>query len=76
MAASKEYDLAGPNGAVVFRNLPEGLKVRLTNGALGEIIGNPHDGAFLMIRILESPADPAKVGQDELVFFSDVKEVE
>jgi hypothetical protein len=27
----KEYDLSGSNGAVVFRNLPEGLKVRLSN---------------------------------------------
>ena len=54
MAASKEYDLSGPNGAVVFRNLPEGLKVRLTNGALGEITGNPHDGAYLWVRILEN----------------------
>jgi hypothetical protein len=76
VAASKEYDLSGPNGAVVFRNLPEGLKVRLTNGALGEITGNPHDGAYLLVRILENSADPSKVGNDELVFFNDVKEVE
>lgn len=76
MAASKEYDLSGPNGAVVFRNLPEGLKVRLTNGALGEITGNPHDGAYLLVRIVENAADPSKVGSDELVFFNDVKEVE
>ena len=76
MAASKEYDLSGPNGAVVFRDLPEGLKVRLTNGALGEITGNPHDGAYLLVRILENPADPSRVGNDELVFFNDVKEVE
>jgi len=76
VAASKEYDLSGPNGAVVFRDLPEGLKVRLTNGALGEITGNPHDGAYLLVRILENAAEPAKVGNDELVFFSDVTEVE
>jgi hypothetical protein len=76
VAASKDYDLSGPNGAVVFRNLPEGLKVRLTNGALGEITGNPHDGAYLLVRIVENSAEPSKVGNDELVFFSDVKEVE
>jgi hypothetical protein len=76
VAASKEYDLSGPNGAVVYRNLPEGLKVRLTNGALGEITGNPHDGAYLLVRIMENSADPSKVGNDEIVFFSDVKEVE
>ncbi|NIO12062.1 MAG: hypothetical protein GTO40_30190 [Deltaproteobacteria bacterium] len=75
MAESKKYDLSGPNGAVVFRDLPEGLKVRLTNGALGEIVGNPHDGAYLLIRVLENSADPSQVGNEEAVFFSDVKEV-
>ena len=76
MAASEEYDLSGSNGAVVFRSLPEGLNVRLVNGALGEIAANPHDGAYLLIRYLENAEDPSKVGEEELVFFSDVKEVE
>ena len=76
MAASEEYDLSGSNGAVVFRGLPEGLKIRLTNGALGEIAGNPHDGAYLLVRYLENSEDPSKVGEEELVFFNDVKGVE
>ena len=76
MAASEKYDLSGSNGAVVFRSLPEGLNVRLVNGALGEIAANPQDGAYLLIRYLENAEDPSKVGEEELVFFSDVKEVE
>jgi len=73
--SSKKYDLTGVHVAEVFRDLPEGLKIKLANGAVGEIIGNPHDGAILMLRILESPEDPSKVGEEEYVFYPDVREV-
>ena len=75
MESAKKYDLTGVHGAEVFRDLPEGLKIRLTNGSVGEIIGNPHDGAILQIRIVESPADTARVGEEEFVFYPDVQEV-
>ena len=75
MESSQQYDLAGVHGAEVFRDLPEGLKLRLTNGAIGEIIGNPHDGAIIMLRIVEHPEDPSKVGEEEFVFYTDVKGV-
>jgi hypothetical protein len=73
--SSKKYDLSGVHGAEVFRDLPEGLKLRLASGAIGEIIGNPHDGAILQIRIVEHPDDPSKVGEEEFIFYPDVKEV-
>lgn len=76
MAGPKRYNLSGPDGPAVFRELPEGLKVKLANGALGEISGNPRDGAFLLVKILEDPEDPSKVGQEETVFFADVRGVE
>lgn len=75
METPKKYDLTGINAAEVFRDLPEGLRVRLTDGATAEIVGNPHDGAILVIRILESPQDPSRVGTEEHVFFPDVSEV-
>ena len=74
--ASEGYDLTSANGSVVFRTLPEGAKVWLANGAVGEITGNPGDGAYLMIRITENEENPAQVGEEEYVFFSDVKKVE
>lgn len=75
MASSKKYDLSGVHGAEVFRDLPIGLKIKMTNGSIGEIVGNPHDGGFVLVRMLEDPADPSKVGEEEAVFYTDVEEV-
>ena len=75
MASPEEYNLSGPEGSVVFRTLPEGLSVQLADGATGEIIGNPGDGAYLLLRILESPDQPSRVGDEEYVFFGDVQKV-
>ncbi len=72
MVQSSSGDLQGREGAVIYRQLLEGTKVRLTNGAIAEITGNPHDGAWLMVRFVEHPKDPAKVGQEDMVFFTDV----
>ena len=76
MAEPKRYDLSGPSGSTVFRELPKGLKVKLASGAVGEITGNPGDGAFLLVKIVEHPEDPSHVGQEETVFFMDVRGVE
>lgn len=73
MATEKKYDLSGVHGAEVFRDLPDGAKLRMTNGAVGEIIGNPHDGAIMQLRFLEHP-DPAMVGEEEFIFYTEVKE--
>lgn len=75
MAQSKKYDLSGPDGPIVFRELPVGVKVRTSSGAIGKITGNPGDGAFIMVEILEDPDDPSRVGTSENVFFLDVKGV-
>jgi hypothetical protein len=71
---AKTYNLSGVHGAEVFRDLEE-LKVRLTSGSVGEITGNPHDGGFLLVRIVEDESDPSIVGDEQAVFFEDVKEV-
>ena len=73
--SSKKYDLSGVHGAEVFRDLAEGLQIRLANGSIAEIIGNPHDGAILQIKIVEDASDPSRVGEEEYVFYPDVKEV-
>ena len=56
-----------------FRELPEGTRIELQSGASAEVIGNPGDGGWLLVRILESPSDPSEVGSEEMVFFTDVK---
>jgi len=73
--SSGSYDLASTNAAYTFRDLPVGLKVKLTNGAIAEITGNPGDGAWLLIRYVEHPKDPSQVGKDDMVFFVDVEAV-
>ena len=73
MTESKKYVLNGPNGADVFRNLPEGTKVTTIYGAAGEITANPHDGAYVLVRFTEHQ-NPALVGEEEYVFFNEVRE--
>ena len=73
MAETKEYDLTGAAGIQAWRNLPEGTKLTLLNGAVGEITANPHDGGFILVRFQEHPQDPSKVGQEEYVFFNEVR---
>ena len=72
---SKRYDLTGIDGAQVFRDLPEGLKLRLVNGAIVEIVGNARNGVNLVVNVLENDANPSSVGEEEYVMFTDVQEV-
>ncbi|MFN0071950.1 MAG: hypothetical protein ACKVVP_10740 [Chloroflexota bacterium] len=76
MSEPKKYDLAGPTGIDAFINLPEGVKITLLNGAVGEVTANPHDGAFVLVKWIDHPVDPAKVGEEEYVFFNEVRAAE
>jgi hypothetical protein len=60
------------NDTVILRDLPVGTKVRLRSGAIGEITGNPQDGAWIFLRYVESPKDPAKVGTEDMAFCTEV----
>jgi hypothetical protein len=73
--ASSGSDLEGNNAAVIYRDLPVGARVKRKDGAILEVIGNPRDGAWLLIRVVEDPHDPASVGQEDMVFFTDVEAV-
>lgn len=46
--------------------------MRLRNGAIAEVTGNPRDGGWLFIRFVEHPDDPSKVGEDDMAFCTDV----
>ena len=76
MTESKKYDLSGQHGAEVFRELPEGARITLLNGAVGEVTANPHDGGFILVKFLEHPKDPSKVGEEDYVFFNEVRGAE
>ena len=40
-----------------------------------EVTANPRDGGWLCIRFVEYPEDPARVGEEDMVFCSDVLSV-
>ena len=70
--ASSGSDLEGSNASLVYRDLPVGARVKRKDGAILEVTGNPRDGAWLLVRVVENPHDPASVGQEDMVFFTDV----
>ena len=55
-----------------IRALMPGTQITLTDGAVAEIVSNPADGDWVFARYLDSPRDPALVGQEEMIFAQDV----
>jgi len=74
MTETRQYELTGKGGIDVWRNLPEGTKITLLTGAVGELTANPRDGGWVLVKWQEHPQDPSKVGQEEYVFFNEVRE--
>jgi hypothetical protein len=57
-----------------IRTLAPATRIVLADGAVAEIVSNPADGVWLFARYLESPGDPALVGQEDMIFAQDVVE--
>ena len=55
-----------------IRALAPGTQITLSDGAVAEIVANPADGVWLFARYLQSPLDPALIGQEEMIFAQDV----
>jgi hypothetical protein len=73
--SSRGSDLKGNNAAIIYRDLPVGSRVKRRDGAILEVTGNPRDGAWLLVRVVENPNDPSSIGQEDMVFFTDVEAV-
>jgi hypothetical protein len=54
------------------RLLIPGMRIVLVDGAVAEIVSNPRDGVWVFARYLSSPADPARVGSEEMIFAQDI----
>jgi len=65
-------DVGDINVALMFRDLPVGSRVKLRKSVVGEVIGNPGDGGWLFVKIVESPEDESKIGAEEMAFCTDV----
>jgi hypothetical protein len=59
---------------ILIQNLEAGARVRLANGATAEVVANPRDGVWVLLRYLSFAADPSRVGTEELVFAREVRE--
>ena len=68
----RSEDVSNVNDTVALQDIPEGTKVRLRNGAIAEVTANPRDGGWVFIRFVEYPEDPSKVGEEDMVFCTDV----
>lgn len=73
--SSSSGELRSTNAAFVYRDLPVGARVRRKDGAILEVTGNPRDGAWLLVRCVENPNDPSRVGEEDMVFFTDVEDL-
>ena len=62
------------DGPINVRELAAGTRVVLVSGAEAEIIDNPKDGVWIFARYVAA-ADPALVGEEEMIFAQDVVEV-
>jgi hypothetical protein len=52
--------------------IEEGARVKLRDGEIAEVVDNPRDGMWILLRFLEAPDEPERVGTEELVFWADV----
>ena len=57
---------------VSLQEVPEGTNVKLADGVIAEVTANPRDGGWLFIKFVEYPDDPSRVGEDDMVFCTDV----
>lgn len=65
------------NKSINLVDLHPGVRVRMAGGALAEIVENPQDGFWLIVRYLDHPAEPALVDAGEQqVFATDVEAIE
>ena len=63
-----------PAGGPLLREVPVGTKLWLKDDSLVEITGNPGNGGWVLVRYLESPSGSPAVGEEEWLFYIDVRD--
>jgi len=66
----------GMSEPVNIRLLGPGTRIVLDDGATAEIVSNPLDGVWVFARYLSSPADPARVDSEEMIFAQDIVKIQ
>ena len=60
------------NEVVNLMLLDPGANIMVSNGATAEVISNPKDGVWVVVKYLSSPGDPTLEGTEDMVFAQDV----
>ncbi len=75
MAEQHQYQHRVPTKLINVLHLEPGMQLRLIGGATAEVVANPQDGVWLLLRYLSSTTHPALVGTEDMVFAEDVLDV-
>ena len=75
MAEQPSYQQRVPKTVINVLTLEPGTRVRLVGDAVAEVVANPQDGVWLLLRYVAAPSNPDQVGAEEMVFAEDVLEV-
>ena len=62
--ASQSVEQFSIHDAEMVQDLPEGINVKLRNGAIAEVTANPRDGGWIFVRYVEFAQDPSLAGTD------------
>tara|TARA_B100000749_G_C18077712_1_gene322318 strand:+ start:150 stop:353 length:204 start_codon:yes stop_codon:yes gene_type:complete len=60
---------------VNLMELTPGTKIRLIGGLVAEVVDNPRDGMWVIVRCLDSSGDESLFGEEEMVFAQDISEI-
>ena len=75
MAEQPSYQHRIPKTVINVLTLEPGTRLRLVGDAIAEVVANPQDGVWLLLRYVAVPSNPGQVGTEEMIFAEDVLEV-
>lgn len=75
MAEESSSQYRVPKTVINVLSLEPGTRLRLVGDAIADVVANPQDGVWLLLRYVASPGHPEQVGVEEMVFAEDVLEI-
>jgi hypothetical protein len=75
MADQPSFQHRVPKTVINVLTLAPGVRVHLVGDAIAEVVANPQDGVWLLLRYVAAPGNPEQVGTEEMVFAEDVLDV-
>jgi hypothetical protein len=75
MAEQPSFQHRVPKTVINVLTLAPGTRVRLVGDAIAEVVANPQDGVWLLLRYVAAPGNPEQVGTEEMVFAEDVLDI-